>query len=491
MIVNSDSKLKIIWVVFEEYIGLLSLIEEQLNSYYRRDNSPGKRIYISKMEELLKYIEKSISIFLEDIGTSYKVQFQKSIMFVREDLENYNLNLENLYDSLEQIVNSMDDDLFDYQEPYSMEYFQMKNGNDAIIHNAINSDDYEDDVIYEIRDKDFNVSEVVKELVSIHSACSAYDTIMNSPNGIRRTIEYGIYSRWSVYDDETIKTAATYGNILLYKDFVIACQFINLKSDALDNILQIVDYEIGRKGIITGNELYDLLVRKEVFAFDEAYITCAFDLFCFVKKYLGNKFAMVWPFISKIEDHVYSEKDAIQFFLTWNNSERTRIDIETFLNNVKNADIRVNNTIDFINEYAKEWLIESRTTMVKKSEVGLTREIERSVVDIVCRQLESKSCIAIRDLKCFHIFPQIKTAWTDWMVYSILKNYSSKVRLLLSSRTFQYSVPIVTRLDVYDEEEVALIAERYANDFDMVSIRIINTIDDISDDILLEEDFDF
>lgn len=100
----------------------------------------------------------------------------------------------------------------------------------------------------------------------------------------------------------------------------------------------------------------------------------------------------------------------------------------------------------------------------------------------------SKRCIAIRDLESLSELPIINVQWTEWLVYSVLRQMNiSTITVTLSSSRFKDAIPIISMIG---EDTAENIRKASCKHFDTSSTSYgVDNLDDL--DLLLEDILDF
>ncbi len=124
---------------------------------------------------------------------------------------------------------------------------------------------------------------------------------------------------------------------------------------------------------------------------------------------------------------------------------------------------------------AKFFLI-SNDMMVSVDRLGIDKRIGLEVEEII-KPLVSET-IPIQELNCYADFPRINASWTDWLVYSTLLRWSSRLDVGLSSKKAKITVPLVAPYGQLNPETVE-VSPRQRKFF------VVDDLDNL--DLLLEE----
>ena len=112
-----------------------------------------------------------------------------------------------------------------------------------------------------------------------------------------------------------------------------------------------------------------------------------------------------------------------------------------------------------------------------------------SIEKLIRQELnKGKDVIALRELECINRFPRISLPWDEWLIYSSLKKWGTELYLYTTSPRFSLALPIVSVSGLISEEEISLIAKRYAGSINDTLTYKIDNLDDL--DKLIIDDID-
>lgn len=121
----------------------------------------------------------------------------------------------------------------------------------------------------------------------------------------------------------------------------------------------------------------------------------------------------------------------------------------------------------------------SEKGLISIEQTGITEDIAKQVENIVCDSISD--AVPIRELPCIYSLPPISVSWTEWLVFSTLKKWSSKLSVATSSPILRMAVPLVSPIGKMDAEKFAGLAPSKNTEF------CSDSTDDVSTDDLLME----
>ncbi len=137
--------------------------------------------------------------------------------------------------------------------------------------------------------------------------------------------------------------------------------------------------------------------------------------------------------------------------------------------------------IELINSFNDRFLLLDIDTVASIDKIGMDSNMATEVENLICNEISGT--IPIRDLQCLSKFPKINVLWNEWLVYSILKKWSSKLDVALSSTQLRQSVPLVSLTGNMDSERFRDITTTS----NLIKIDNMDDIDDLLADILIDD----
>ena len=151
---------------------------------------------------------------------------------------------------------------------------------------------------------------------------------------------------------------------------------------------------------------------------------------------------------------------------------------------IRETKINVPSLLDLIDECNDRFLLTDSDTLQIIENTGLDCETARSIESMILSEISST--IRINDLPCWGQLPTIKVPWTDWLLYSVLKKWGTKIDVAASYPQFRYAVPLVApagKMDTtrYSEAVKAVVDPEEAA---TVVVHDLDYIDDIIADFI-------
>lgn len=226
-------------------------------------------------------------------------------------------------------------------------------------------------------------------------------------------------------------------------------------------------------------EIYDIVVRQRPEILTRNAAMNPFSTFSVAEYLFRDKFHFSRPYIAKhgveigrpaerLHDLIYSEDE-------FNISEISEFSKENHF--------QINSLLEYINECNDEFLLINDETMMKIDRIGIDKDIAYQVENIIAESINETT--PIRDLTIFARLPQIKVPWTDWLIYSMIFKWGTKVVVGTSSNQFRLSIPLIAPVDNFDPSLFKDIDKSDTSTSHIVDD--LNNIDSLLEDIIEDE----
>ena len=224
-----------------------------------------------------------------------------------------------------------------------------------------------------------------------------------------------------------------------------------------------------------GEELFSRVNREipEVLARNFAlYPFCAFSI---AENLFRNEFQFSRPLFAKegIEDIGYPVERLRDFIL-----KHKQISFEEMSKYSKEIHYQIYSFLELSESLNDQFFMLNEKGLISIEQIGIDEDIARQVEDIIAESLVSTK--PIRELPCLYSLPQIAVSWTEWLVFSTLKKWSTKLSVATSSPRLNMAVPLVSPLGKMNIEQYANLQATKSTDF------FSNSNELSTDDILME-----
>lgn len=219
------------------------------------------------------------------------------------------------------------------------------------------------------------------------------------------------------------------------------------------------------------------------FLFD-AKISNPHQLFSVVAYLFSDEFLFMRPYFAAYGVKLLSAEAQLKEYLMTSRN----YSIRALLDYAKARRITVDSIARILTTFNDRYYIYNKERIIPIADTGITEFCRQKIVHALSKELLSRKCVAIRDLEAFSMLPTVNVQWTEWLVYSVLKQMNMPaITVVLSSNRFKEAIPIVAMIG---EDTAENIRKASCKHFDTGSVS--NGVDNLDDlDLLLEDIIDF
>lgn len=201
-----------------------------------------------------------------------------------------------------------------------------------------------------------------------------------------------------------------------------------------------------------------------------------FSAFSIAENLFRNEFQFSRPLFAQdgVEDIGYAT-DRMKDYIY----KHEQISFEEMSKYAKEIHYQIFSYLELSESLNDKFFMRSEKGLISIEQTGITEDIAKQVENIVCDSISD--AVPIRELPCIYSLPPISVNWTEWLVLSTLKKWSSKLSVATSSPILRMAVPLVSPIGKMDAEKFAGLAPSKNTEF------CSDSTDDISTDDLLME----
>ena len=136
----------------------------------------------------------------------------------------------------------------------------------------------------------------------------------------------------------------------------------------------------------------------------------------------------------------------------------------------------------FINSFNDTHLLIDGYTLASINYIGVNQEIARTVEKEILKEVNRT--VPIADIGCIASFPAINVPWNAWLIYGLLKKWSNKIDVGVSSSHFKKAFPLLSPSGMMAESFSKF--PTFPHSGKMGKVDDLDTIDDLIEDYLAE-----
>lgn len=226
-------------------------------------------------------------------------------------------------------------------------------------------------------------------------------------------------------------------------------------------------------------ECYDIVIAERPEIFTRNSVSFQYRCFSVMEYLFRNQYEFSRPYIAPLGIEIGRPIEQLREFVDGND----RISITEISSYAAEIHFRLQSTLGFINSCNDRYLLISNEIMVLLEDTGVDESIAHLVEDLVCEEITDTALI--RSLPCWMKLPPIKVPWTEWLVYSVLNKWGTRVEVAPSYNQFRMAVPLVSPKGKMQAEPFAEAYKELDCTAGNLSVSISNDLGHI-DDLLIE-----
>lgn len=208
-------------------------------------------------------------------------------------------------------------------------------------------------------------------------------------------------------------------------------------------------------------------------------IRWSFSLFSVLSYLFDGEFTFERPYIAKKNVRIAHPGERMRTFVR----SADRVLLDDLLNIAKDTYYTIPSILELLNSFDDTHLIADSNSLISIDYAGISAEnippIEAAILS------EIHDCTLIPNLHCIQRFKNIHVKWTEWLLYSVLRKWSKKLDVAVTSSQFKLAMPLVAPKGMLTPEAI----KQYENTEkeELVYADDLSQIDDLIADAIAEE----
>lgn len=211
------------------------------------------------------------------------------------------------------------------------------------------------------------------------------------------------------------------------------------------------------------------------------YITTGFKLFSVLEYFFAEDFNFSRPFIAREGAEIKSIVDVLKEMVR----ESEVIAIDDIRDFASDHNYGIYNISDFCASCNDSHLMINSEELASIDYIGMTEMIAYEVENLILQEISAITPIS--HLYCVSHFPKINVEWNAWLIYSVLRKWSTKLSVTATKLPLKVGYPLVAPAGSSMEFEYDQTVPRGGKLFIADDL---GQIDDLLDDFELDDNFD-
>ena len=275
--------------------------------------------------------------------------------------------------------------------------------------------------------------------------------------------------------DIVITLSVNDSNVINYFGEYLHASKLNL-SDYEKSYLFTVIYELTNDGEAHHiREVHEIVVCQKPEILTRNAAMHPFSTFSVAEYLFRDKFHFSRPYIAKHGVEIGRPAERLHD-LIYSDDEFNISEISEFS---KENHFQINSLLEYVNECNDEFLLINDEMMMRIDRIGIDEAIAYQVENIIAESIYETT--PIKDLTILARLPHIHVPWTDWLIYSVIFKWGTKVVVGTSSNQFRLAIPLVAPINNFNSS--------LFKDVEKSNASTSYIADDLSNIDLLLEDF--
>lgn len=234
-------------------------------------------------------------------------------------------------------------------------------------------------------------------------------------------------------------------------------------------------------------DFYEVINREKTEILTRNAILYPFAAYSLLEYLFREQFQFLRPYIASMGTEIGRAGERLKELIY--STDRIAIaDIRDF---AKENRFQIQSMIDYANACNDEFLLIDRDTLMRIDKIEITETMAKQIEDCVAQV--ATQTMPIYQLPVWGALPALSVPWTDWLLYSVLNKWATKISVGTSSNQMKMAVPLVAlagELNTTELGDTAMVGSAAAIKFDDLD-NIDELLEDIIGDDIWEDPYEF
>lgn len=224
-------------------------------------------------------------------------------------------------------------------------------------------------------------------------------------------------------------------------------------------------------------DIYQTISNDMPQLFSRNAITFPYRAFSFLEYLFREQYQFSRPYVALNNVEIGRPEERLRELL----SSMDTFPVSDITEFAKENHMQIPALIELINSLNDKYLFLDNDTLASVDEIGADSSIASKVETLICDEITGT--VLIRELECIHSFPKINVPWNEWVVYSVLYKWSTKLEVSLSSSQLRQSLPLVAKVGDLDASKYKDTSTQPTQ----VKVDDMDNIDELLEEIITDE----
>ena len=223
---------------------------------------------------------------------------------------------------------------------------------------------------------------------------------------------------------------------------------LNLTNKDQEYLKKIVFKFLSEKNMCHRQDVFVFINRDNPELLKKASITMAFRLFSVLEYLFKESFQFAQPYIARIGIKINRYDEHLDEMITVSN----KITISEIVEFAKKHYIQINNIFDFVEKHNDTHLLIDKKNIASINYIGIDKNEAFKIENTILNEISEP--VSIANLKCIYKFENLNVPWTEWLIYSILNKWGSKIEIGMTVNQLKNAIPFVSPIGMINNENI-------------------------------------
>jgi len=253
-----------------------------------------------------------------------------------------------------------------------------------------------------------------------------------------------IQEKFPGISDIVVNFSVADANVLNYFGEYFHASRLNISTEDERYLTGVIDKVLGDGVSHHIKDVYEIISMQKPEIFTRNFALYPFCAFSIIEYLFREQYQFSRPYIAPLGSEIGRAAERLHDYL-YSQDEFLFSDISEFC---KENHYMIQSQLEYVNSCNDQFLIYEGEKVLSIARVGVNEEIANEVESAIAECISATT--PIRELTCWSSFPKIKVPWTEWLIYSVLTKWGSKVDVAASNNQFRLAIPLVAPAGLMD-----------------------------------------
>lgn len=228
-----------------------------------------------------------------------------------------------------------------------------------------------------------------------------------------------------------------------------------------------------------GKDIYEIVIKEQPDLLQRHGLYSAFSLFSVLAYLFEDHYEFDRPYLASQGVTIDKAGDRLKEMVL-DADEIAIADISSYAKEIRYT---IYSLLDFVSSFSDTHLMRNYEVLTTISLLGVNAKIAKTVENLISEEIVGPT--PITHLQCTYRLPMINVPWNEWLIYSVLKKWSTTLDTGTSSPQYRSAVPIVGPKGSITKEALDSFSGLQQDTF--LQPDNLDNIDDLIADVILDE----